>query len=358
MSNIGFVFIPPHIMAIEELTIQEKMVYGRIIGLTESAGYCFATNQWIGKQLGLSASMVSKHISKLVNKGFLYLDIQKIKKDERTGKVGEKYGTIRKIYAYQNGKLDNPYTMDGEPPYTMDGEYSNTDSRKEIYIGGENQLEEKEVELNQEGGSKKESLSSLSSPASQGMSERSEDRGPLPELSSQSQLHSQSESEMSNVPSLELEEYLEKKALNKAKKRIKNQYGGTIPPWVDLEKEAKKEEKPSVTVTQTVPELEEFAQFLKWLKSINRPSTYHPDTEANWKRVRQTFEVAEIKAAVKIALLDDWWKDNFNPHRFFRQKNQAGEPVDHVATFYAKRAGGDYEITKIKQEMAKEMGKK
>lgn len=123
MSDSTFIIIPPHICADKNLSPSEKLVFGQVNGLTNQHGYCFATNGYIGDQIGLSDSVVSKHISKLEKKGYLRLVITKIKKDERTGQKGEKYGTIRHIYVYQKADLENPSTINGEPPSTKSGEY-------------------------------------------------------------------------------------------------------------------------------------------------------------------------------------------------------------------------------------------
>jgi SOS-response transcriptional repressor LexA len=122
-AAVSFLFIPEHIMTCKELSMQEKTVFGIIVGLTKEEGYCYASNAWIGEQVGLSDSMVSKHISKLVKKGFLSLEITKVKKNERTGQIGENYGTIRHIYAYQKGVMEHPSTINGAPPSTINGEY-------------------------------------------------------------------------------------------------------------------------------------------------------------------------------------------------------------------------------------------
>lgn len=122
MSENTFIIIPPHICADRNLSPSEKLVFGQINGLTSKHGYCFATNGYIADQIGLSDSMVSKHISKLEKKGYLRLEITKIKKDERTGLAGEKYGTIRHIYVYQKVDMENPSTINGAPPSTINGE--------------------------------------------------------------------------------------------------------------------------------------------------------------------------------------------------------------------------------------------
>lgn len=116
MTENTFIIVPPHIVGDDNLTVTEKMLFGLINGLTSKYGYCFATNGYLGSQIGLSDGRVSKHISKLEKKGYLRLVITKIKKDERTGQTGEKYGTIRKIYVYQNDSATRGLVENDHPP--------------------------------------------------------------------------------------------------------------------------------------------------------------------------------------------------------------------------------------------------
>lgn len=134
MTNVDNVFtiIPPHIRARTDLTLSQKMVAGTINGLTQKEGYCYASNNWIGKLIGISESMVSKHISKLAKKGLISLKVVKIKKEERTGMIGEKYGTIRHIYMYQIPEVENPLGINCEPPLGINYQYKEKKEKKEV----------------------------------------------------------------------------------------------------------------------------------------------------------------------------------------------------------------------------------
>lgn len=123
MNDNTFIVVPPHILADKNLLLQEKMLFGLINGLTTKHGYCFATNGYLGDQIGLSDGRVSKHISKLEKKGYLRLEITKIKKEERTGQTGEKYGTIRHIYVYQFDETTNPLVVNDQPPLVVHDQY-------------------------------------------------------------------------------------------------------------------------------------------------------------------------------------------------------------------------------------------
>ena len=74
-QQIGAVYIPPSIMCQENLTLTQKVLWGRIEGLSTKKGYCFASNGWIGEQLGFSKSTVSNNLSILVSLGYIKREI-------------------------------------------------------------------------------------------------------------------------------------------------------------------------------------------------------------------------------------------------------------------------------------------
>lgn len=63
--------IPPIIWESTELSLVEKCLLGRINALQDEKGYCFASNDYLAKQLKLSSNRISHIISKLVNSGYL-----------------------------------------------------------------------------------------------------------------------------------------------------------------------------------------------------------------------------------------------------------------------------------------------
>lgn len=85
-SGIGPVYIAPHIMAVDDLTLTQKVLWGKILGLTGKKGYCFASNTWLAEQLKLTKGTISAHISTLVTKGHMR---RKLIKDS-SGRVVER----------------------------------------------------------------------------------------------------------------------------------------------------------------------------------------------------------------------------------------------------------------------------
>lgn len=201
MSDTGFLFIPEHIMEREDLSLQEKCVYGRIVGLTKKEGYCYITNEVLGSKLGFEAKTVSKYISKLVEKGFLYLEVSKNKKGEGTP---QDWGTRRKIYTFLPTQ-GYPYPQTEVPPYPQTEAYSNTVNRGQSPKIGDETLTEP-LKANQ---------------------------APVPV-------------ETSDMPQ-DYRDRLAQKALNRARKEAKKRYGGNIPPWVNLDREV---QRASVTIAR------------------------------------------------------------------------------------------------------------
>lgn len=69
------IFIPEHIVARTDISLPQKVLYGKIISLTTKEGYCFASNEWLGDQLGISGRTIVRWISTFVDKGLLRREI-------------------------------------------------------------------------------------------------------------------------------------------------------------------------------------------------------------------------------------------------------------------------------------------
>jgi len=117
-QQIGAVHIPASIMCQTDLTLTQKVIWGRIEGLSVKGGYCYASNQWIGEQISLSKSTVSNNISILVKKGYVKNIIIRNDKNEITE---------RRLYPLSTEKLI-PSTEKSDTPITVKSEESVTDS--------------------------------------------------------------------------------------------------------------------------------------------------------------------------------------------------------------------------------------
>ena len=115
--SVGWVLIPPPILSSTEITPNEKLLFGKIFGLITNTGECYASNDWIGNELGLDKSTVSKLISSLVEKDFFYREIIANEK----GEVVKRILTVnfKKININMSSDID-PYTPTGGGVYSKE----------------------------------------------------------------------------------------------------------------------------------------------------------------------------------------------------------------------------------------------
>ncbi|MCD6422270.1 helix-turn-helix domain-containing protein [bacterium] len=72
---VGWCLIPPTILASKELNASDKLLLGRIMGLLTEEGYCFASNAWLGKQIGLEKDTIKKKLIRLARAGFVRIEV-------------------------------------------------------------------------------------------------------------------------------------------------------------------------------------------------------------------------------------------------------------------------------------------
>jgi hypothetical protein len=105
--NVGWILVPPEIVFREDLTISEKYLFGRINGLKHRKGYCFASNKWLGEQIGLKANTVSSLITNLVKKKLLARKVIRNK---------DKKVIERRLYILPNSNKIPPLLKSDTPP--------------------------------------------------------------------------------------------------------------------------------------------------------------------------------------------------------------------------------------------------
>lgn len=74
-AQVSWTLIPPVIDEREDLTIDEKYLAGKIIGLTNAKGYCYASNKWLAKKINKSIRTVSRIISSLNEKAIISVEV-------------------------------------------------------------------------------------------------------------------------------------------------------------------------------------------------------------------------------------------------------------------------------------------
>lgn len=75
IDGVGWILIPPKIIAATDISIGHKALLGKIIGLVNEKGYCWASNRWLGKNTGFRPGTVSDYITTLVKKGYLQREV-------------------------------------------------------------------------------------------------------------------------------------------------------------------------------------------------------------------------------------------------------------------------------------------
>ncbi|MEO0289595.1 MAG: helix-turn-helix domain-containing protein [candidate division WOR-3 bacterium] len=129
---LGWCLIPPYILSREDLSLSEKVLYGRILGLADKDGYCFASNAWLGKQINLSKTRVAHLISRLKELGLIKVEVIK----DADGKILQ-----RRIYPLLSemtipmSKIAIPIVGNDNRGIVKNSKYSNRDkSNREEYI--------------------------------------------------------------------------------------------------------------------------------------------------------------------------------------------------------------------------------
>ncbi len=79
--------IAPFIWERKDLNLTEKCLLGRVWALSKGDMTCFASNEFLGEELGKSPITVSHTLTKLSKMGFIKI---KMKRNQMTGKVEER----------------------------------------------------------------------------------------------------------------------------------------------------------------------------------------------------------------------------------------------------------------------------
>ena len=87
-KNVGWCIIPPWVLARNDLSMTQKVLFGRILGLSEQRGYCWATNAYLSEAIGVAEQTITNNLSKMAAKGIIRIEL------ERKGQAR----TVRKIY--------------------------------------------------------------------------------------------------------------------------------------------------------------------------------------------------------------------------------------------------------------------
>ncbi len=72
--NKGWCLIPPSIFNNSDLSDSEKLLFGKLLGLTNKTGYCWASNRYLADMFDVSERSIQRRIGSLEKKGFIELE--------------------------------------------------------------------------------------------------------------------------------------------------------------------------------------------------------------------------------------------------------------------------------------------
>ena len=88
-----YLIIPEIVAKDSRLKSFEKILFGKIYGLSKGEGYCWATNSYLAKYFNVSKSCISRGIKTLSNFGYIKIKVN----------MKEKNNTKRTIYINYSG---------------------------------------------------------------------------------------------------------------------------------------------------------------------------------------------------------------------------------------------------------------
>ena len=74
-NQSAWVIVPPNVLADKRLSAGEKIVYGRVFGFIQKHGYCIASNDYLGKPLGMSKNTIRNYLSHLYELRYLRYEV-------------------------------------------------------------------------------------------------------------------------------------------------------------------------------------------------------------------------------------------------------------------------------------------
>ncbi len=108
-NQSAWVIVPPNVLADKRLSAGDKIVYGRVFGFIQKHGYCIASNDYLGKPLGMSKNTIRNYLSHLYELGYLRYEVLR----DAHGEVTE-----RRIYPVLVPNAVLPLVPNDVPPHT------------------------------------------------------------------------------------------------------------------------------------------------------------------------------------------------------------------------------------------------
>lgn len=146
-ENVGYYsVIPATILYNKELKANEKLLYAIITSLACKEGYCFATNKYLAKKLGVNPKTISSWISDLNKRNLIIVEVIRNENNQivqRKIYINDVPYPLNNVYQYQskNGQAIHQ-KVEGN------NKRNNIKSNKNTYLNYTNQREYSEEFLN------------------------------------------------------------------------------------------------------------------------------------------------------------------------------------------------------------------
>ena len=90
-------------------------------------------------------------------------------------------------------------------------------------------------------------------------------------------------------------------------------------------------------------ELDIYASFIQFFNQYTKKKYgVNKNNIANFEYWLKQYSLEQMRIAIKLAMIDEWWKDKLTPERLLRQRNQNG-PCDNIGDLLNKYEG-KYEL--------------
>ncbi len=135
-----YAIIPAFVRYDEDLKPNEKLMYGEITSLSNKKGFCHASNRYFAELYKVHKNTISKWLSHLKEKGYIYITIIKNNNNEI---IERRIGITQMINTPINEKVDTPINEKGEYNNTS----INNTSINNIYSHYPSKCKSKQVSL-------------------------------------------------------------------------------------------------------------------------------------------------------------------------------------------------------------------
>lgn len=71
----GGCYVPPQLLHDDDLSNGEKVLFGRILSLSQKDGYCYASNEYLADEIGVSKRSIRNYLGSLLEKEYIRREV-------------------------------------------------------------------------------------------------------------------------------------------------------------------------------------------------------------------------------------------------------------------------------------------